>query len=187
MGRSTSRFLYLEERIEIPENVSVEISGRRVKVSGPKGSIEKDFSFARSVIIEKSGNEIIVKSYLGRSREKAIVRTIASRIRNMVRGVRGGYRYYLKIIFTHFPMNVSVEDGKVVIRRILGGSDVRIAKILEGVKVEIKDRDIIVEGVDLEAVSQTAANIERAARITGFDKRVVMDGIYIYKREVIEG
>ncbi|MEZ0290456.1 MAG: 50S ribosomal protein L6 [Sulfolobales archaeon] len=185
MGGKTARFVYLEERVEIPENVTVEISGKKVRVSGSRGVVERDFSFAKRIVIEKSDSEIVVKSYLGRSRERATLRSIAAHIRNMIRGVTKGYRYYLKIIFTHFPMSVSVEGDEVVVRRLLGGNDVKRAKILSGVKVQIKDRDIIVEGVDLEAVSQTAANIERAAKITGFDRRVVMDGIYIYKKEVI--
>jgi large subunit ribosomal protein L6 len=56
---------------------------------------------------------------------------------------------------------------------------------LPGVKVTVKDRDIIVEGADLEAVAQTAANIEKATKIKDKDRRIFVDGIYIYKKEVI--
>ena len=36
-----------------------------------------------------------------------------------------------------------------------------------------------IEGNDIEAVGQTAANLERATSRGGFDKRVFQDGIYI--------
>jgi len=53
---------------------------------------------------------------------------------------------------------------------------------LPGVKVNVKGDEIVVEGVDLENVAQTAANIEQASKIRGFDKRIFGDGIYIYSK-----
>ncbi len=187
MGSKKAFFIKYEERVKIPENVSVEINGKKVVVKGPKEVVEKNFDHAKrvNIYIDQENNEVVVSSYLGRSFEKALVGTIAAHIRNMFIGVMKGYRYYLKIIFKHFPINVSIEDDKVVISRLLGGRDVKYAKIIGNVKVQIKDRDIIVEGIDLDAVSQTAANIENAAKVKGFDRRIVIDGIYIYKKEII--
>jgi large subunit ribosomal protein L6 len=48
--------------------------------------------------------------------------------------------------------------------------------------VKIEPEDIIVEGVNLEDVSQTAANIEQATRIRRKDPRVFLDGIYVYEK-----
>lgn len=185
MGGATARFVMVEERVKIPEGVEVTIEGKRISVRGPKGEITRDFSHARRVLISREDGDIVVRSYMGKSREKALVYTIASHIKNMFIGVTKGYRYYLKIIYTHFSIGVSVEKDRVVITRYLGGQDVRVAKILPGVKVTVKDRDIIVEGADLEAVAQTAANIEKATRVKDKDRRIFVDGIYIYKKEVI--
>jgi len=187
VGGLTSRFVLAEERVEIPEGVEVSIEGKRVVVRGPKGEVSRDFSHARGIAILREGREVVVRSYMGKSREKALVYTIASHIRNMFTGATKGYRYYLKIIFTHFSMGVSVEGDRVVITRFLGGQDVRVAKILPGVRVRVdeKEREIVVEGADLEAVAQTAANIERATRVRDKDRRIFVDGIYIYKKEVI--
>ena len=185
MGGRIARFVKIEERIRVPEGVEVSIDGKAVKVKGPKGEVSKNFSHAKRVSISLEDGEVVVRSYMGRSREKSLVYTVASHIKNMITGVTRGYRYYLKIIFTHFSIGVSVEGDRVVITRFLGGQDIRVAKILPGVRVSVKDRDIIVEGADLEAVSQTAANIESATRVRGKDRRIFVDGIYIYKREVI--
>lgn len=185
MGGRTARFVKLEERIKIPSGVEVSVRDKLVSIKGPKGEVSRDFSHARRVSISVENGEVVVRSYMGRSRERSLVYTIASHIENMITGVTKGYRYYLKIIFTHFSMGVTVEKDRVVITRFLGGQDVRVAKILPGVRVSVKDRDIIVEGPDLEAVAQTAANIESATRISDKDRRIFVDGIYIYKREVI--
>jgi large subunit ribosomal protein L6 len=48
--------------------------------------------------------------------------------------------------------------------------------------VKIEPEDIIVEGINLEDVSQTAANIEQATRVRRKDPRVFLDGIYVYER-----
>jgi len=39
---------------------------------------------------------------------------------------------------------------------------------------------VIVEGIDIEHVGQTAANIELATKVKDKDRRVFADGIYIY-------
>ncbi|MEB3846499.1 MAG: 50S ribosomal protein L6, partial [Desulfurococcales archaeon] len=74
----------------------------------------------------------------------------------------------------------------LIISNFLGEKAPRIAKILPGAKVTVKGSDVIVEGIDIEVVGQTAANIEMATKITDRDRRKFMDGIYIYEKEVIE-
>ena len=91
----------------------------------------------------------------------------------------------MKIIFSHFPINVKVVGDRVEIHNFIGEKAPRIAKILPGVTVKVQGRDLIVEGIDIEKVAQTAANIEQATKIKDFDRRVFMDGIYIYQKEVM--
>jgi large subunit ribosomal protein L6 len=49
------------------------------------------------------------------------------------------------------------------------------------VKVENKT-EVVVSGADKEKVGQTSANIERACRIRGRDRRVFQDGVYIVEK-----
>ncbi|RLI07546.1 50S ribosomal protein L6, partial [Candidatus Bathyarchaeota archaeon] len=104
--------------------------------------------------------------------------------RNMITGVMRGFTYKMKIVFTHFPIQVSVEGDKVVIRNFLGEKAPRVAKIMPGVVVEVQKEDVLVKGIDIEAVGQTAANIEQATKIKGKDNRVFLDGIYIYEKHM---
>ncbi|MEM2629230.1 MAG: 50S ribosomal protein L6, partial [Acidilobaceae archaeon] len=51
-----AREVHVSREVVIPEGVSVEVEGLRVKVKGPKGEILKDFSHARGVNIRVEGN-----------------------------------------------------------------------------------------------------------------------------------
>ncbi|AWR97298.1 50S ribosomal protein L6 [Acidianus sulfidivorans JP7] len=174
------------ESIKIPDGISVSFNNGKIIVKGKKGELQKDFSQLRGIEISIKDNIITLQTTFANKRAKAVVYTILRHIQNMFTGVTKGYRYYLKIISTHFPMSVKVVGNEVQITNLIGEKNIRKAKILEGVKVTIKGEDIIVEGIDLEKVAQTAANIEQASKISGFDRRVFGDGIFIYKKEVIE-
>ncbi len=176
--------VYLHVSVDIPEGVEVEISDMKVKVKGPKGELERDFSHARGIIIRKEEGKVIVETFFANARKRALVRTIAAHIRNMITGVTKGFRYKLKIIYSHFPMNIQVKGDKVVISNFLGEKAPRIAKIMPGVTVKVQGQDVIVEGIDIEKVAQTAANLELATKVKDKDRRKFVDGIYIYAREV---
>lgn len=178
-----AKAVHIIEEVEIPENVNVEISGYTVKVSGPKGELTKDFSHARGIMLRKENNRVFVEAYFANRRIKALVGTIAAHIRNMIHGVTRGYRYKLKIIYSHFPISVVVDESERIVRikNFLGEKADRIARIVGGdVKVKVEGEDVIVEGIDIEHVGQTAANIELATKVRGKDRRVFSDGIYIY-------
>jgi len=167
--------------VEIPEGVEVEVDGKKVRVKGPLGELVRDFSHA-PVDIRLDGREVVVEAYWPKKRERAMIGTVAAHIKNMITGVTKGFTYKLKIVFTHFPIQVTVEGDKVVIRNFLGERAPRVAKIMPGVKVEVTKEDVIVKGIDIEAVGQTAANIEQATKIKEKDLRVFLDGIYIYEK-----
>ncbi len=174
---------YVVERIPIPPGVSVDVEEpARATVRGPKGVLTKDFSHAK-VYIRTSNSTILVESYIKGKRGESACRTIASHVRNMIKGVVEGFTYKLKIVYSHFPVSVKVEGDKVVIENFMGEKSKRVAKIVGNVKVQVKGDDVVVEGIDLEQVAQTAANIEQASRIRDRDSRIFMDGIYIYERK----
>jgi len=173
--------------IQIPEGVEVEIEGRKVRVRGPKGAIERELWHPGvQIAIDESMNEVFIRTESTRKKQKAIAGTFASHINNMITGVREGFFYRLKAVHAHFPIQVAVtKDGRgVSISNFLGERRPRIAKLMDGVKVEIRGSEILVSGVDKEAVGQSAANIEQATRIKGYDPRVFQDGIYLVEKGV---
>lgn len=173
----------VEERtIEIPENVTIKVEGKVVEVVGKKGRLVRDFSHA-PISIRLENDLIIVRSEWPRKREAALVGTVYSHIRNMIIGVTEGFTYKLKIVFSHFPISVKVDGKRVIIDNFTGERSSRIAKIVGDVKVKVESEDIVVQGINLESVSQTAANIEQATKIKKKDPRVFLDGIYVYERK----
>jgi large subunit ribosomal protein L6 len=186
------RLVHIVKDVHVPENVDVVIEGKKVTVTGPKGSLTRDFSYARGVMIkyDPEGRRVIIESYFAKRNLKAVAFSIAAHIKNMIDGVTKGFRYRMKIVFTHFPITVRVDEGNkvVYIENFLGERKPREAKIYGDVKVRLEGRnDIVVEGIDIEKVGQTAANIELATKIKDRDPRIFVDGIYIYKREYMEG
>ncbi|MBU5557826.1 MAG: 50S ribosomal protein L6 [Candidatus Aenigmatarchaeota archaeon] len=176
----------MEKIIPIKEGVSVEVTGSKVVVSGPKGKLERDFSsplFVGKIRIEKTDNAVKVSTNSYRRHVKAEVGCIASHIRNMIVGVTDGYKYTLQAVYMHFPFTVKVVGNEVVISNFLGERALRKAKIIGDTKVDVHGEQITVSGNDVEAVGQTAANIERATAIPARDRRVFQDGIFLIKRE----
>jgi large subunit ribosomal protein L6 len=167
--------------IQIPDGVAVSVENRAVTVKGSKATLTRDFSYA-SVSIETDGKTVRVWAEWPRKKEAALVGTIESHIKNMITGVTKGYTYKLKIVFSHFPITVKVQDKSVLIENFTGERRARKAKILGDIKVKVEPEDLIVQGAKLEDVSQTAANIERITKVTNKDPRVFLDGIYVYER-----
>ncbi len=175
-----ARFETLQRTISIPDEVTVELGEKSVKVKGPLGTLQEDLSHL-PVSIAKTGQEIQLSVTWPRKREIGMLGTAAAHIRNMIRGVTKGYRYNLRTVYAHFPVTVKVDEKTKTLRveNFTGEKTPRTAQILEGVKVVVKGDDITVEGIDLKSVSQTAANIQNATKIKKKDLRVFLDGIYV--------
>ncbi|MEM2092562.1 MAG: 50S ribosomal protein L6 [Candidatus Bathyarchaeia archaeon] len=168
-------------RVKVPEGVKVNVVGKTVEVIGERGRLTRDFS-DHPVNIRIIDGEVEVSALWPRRREKACVGTVAAHIRNMIRGVTKGFTYKLKIVFAHFPISVKVDGDRVLIENFMGERAPRIAKIVGSTKVIVKGDDVIVQGINLEEVSQTAANIEQATKIKNRDPRRFLDGIYVYEK-----
>jgi large subunit ribosomal protein L6 len=77
---------------------------------------------------------------------------------------------------------VKTKENTVSIENFTGERSPRFVKIIGDVKVSVKEDDIMVQGINLEDVSQTAANIEQATKVKSKDPRVFLDGIFIYEK-----
>lgn len=175
------RTIETTKTVEIPEDVEVKLNGRIVTVTGRNGELTRDFSHA-PVSINLEGNRVIVQANWPRKKEAAIVGTIRSHIHNMIKGSKTGFTYKLMSVFSHFPITVKVDGRTILIENFTGERSPRKAKIIGAARVTVKGEDITVQGINIEEVSQTAANIERAAKVKKKDHRVFLDGIYVYER-----
>jgi len=167
--------------VEIPEDVEGKLEGRIVTIKGEKGELTRDFSHA-PINIQLEGKTVTVQASWPRKKEAALVGTVRSHIQNMIKGVTKGFTYKLKIVFSHFPITVKIKEKTLTIENFTGERNPRKAKIMGDTKVTVKGDDIIVQGINLEDVSQTAANIQNATKIRRKDPRVFLDGIYVYEK-----
>lgn len=172
----------IETIVDIPKNVNVTLEGKKITVNGSKGKVIKDFTHT-NLHLEKNDENIRIWIANPRKRQTAQVNTLSSHIKNMIKGVDEGFTYRLKIVFIHFPMTIRIQENILTIENFIGERQARTAKILPNVKIQIDGDDIIVEGPDIDTVSQTAANIQQATKIRNKDLRKFLDGIYVYSRE----
>jgi len=169
----------IQQEVELPEGVEVEIEGNKVKFRKQDKEVEKVLP---GVLIEKKENKLIVRTTRSTKREVKQVNTILSHIRNLILGLEEDFFYKLQICSVHFPMNISVKENFVIVKNFLGETKERKAKILEGVEVKIDKDIIIVSSANKELAGQTAANIEKTTRTKTKDRRIFQDGIFMIER-----
>jgi large subunit ribosomal protein L6 len=171
----------MELKIQIPEGVEINLENDEVKVKGPKGEVSR--KFANGFEITKKDNELMLKGKSDRRKDKAVLGTTVAHIKNMIHGVTDGITYRMKVVYSHFPVNLKVQGNQLLIDNFMGENHPRRTAILDGVNVDIKGQDLTITGIDKEKVSQTAANIEQITRVKNKDLRVFQDGIYITEKD----
>ncbi|KAM0750706.1 large subunit ribosomal protein L9e, variant [Meredithblackwellia eburnea MCA 4105] len=191
--------IYKEESLDIPEGVTVTIKSRFVTVTGPRGTLQKNIQhidMSMRVIpspsaTSKTGSKVSLVVWHGGRKHVACLRTVRSAIENMIQGVRYGFRYKMRLVYAHFPINVIIGDDKkkVEIRNFLGEKTVRHVPMLEGVTITestAQKDEIIIDGNDIDKVSQSAASIHGSCLVKRKDIRKFLDGIYVSERTTVD-
>ena len=127
-------------------------------------------------------NTISIEIHHGNRKNVATLRTVRSLINNLIIGVTKGFKYKMRYVYAHFPINVNLEKNnetglwEVEIRNFIGEKYVRRVIMAEGVDVEIsksqKD-ELLLMGNSLENVSQSAADIQQICKVRNKDIRKV--------------
>ena len=188
------RLINREIKLKVPEGVKVtECKSRKITVVGPRGTLKRDFHHIPKLdlVLSEDGKTVISTMWLASNKRSSALRTVVSHISNLFDGVTKGFRYKMRAVYAHFPVNIAIEkNGTVVeIRNFLGEKRTRVCNMLEGVKAyrddSVKDC-IVMEGNDIDNVSQSAALIHMACLVKNKDIRKFLDGIYVSERGTIE-
>ena len=119
----------MEKTVEIPDGVEITINGLAIALKGSKGQLSRDFSDPRLtglIKIEMKGKKVHVTSLSASKKTEtnkkmgAIAGSIAAHIRNMSHGVKTGYKYDMKILYTHFPITVTLSGKEVQVKNFFG-------------------------------------------------------------------
>jgi large subunit ribosomal protein L6 len=166
--------------VDIPEGAICEFNSSTGVLSCKKGDVElKKKISLQNTDVKVDGTKIKFTCEKANKKSIAMIKSHAGHVNNMFKGIEEKFVYEMEVVHVHFPITAKVEGSKVAISNYLGEKINRTAKILDGVNVEINGQKINVSGNDIERTGQTAANIEKASRVRGRDKRVFQDGIYI--------
>ena len=164
--------------IEVPEGIGCEFVEGTLKCKKREKELQKEISIL-GASLKVEGNKISIVCEKANKKDIAIIKANEGHIKNMFAGIEEDFVYELEICNVHFPMTVKAEGDKITISNFLGEKIDRVAKIISGVEVEIKGSKIIVSGSDIEKTGQTAANIEKAAKVPNKDRRIFQDGIFM--------
>ncbi|PQE06385.1 ribosomal L6 protein [Rutstroemia sp. NJR-2017a WRK4] len=188
------KYIHSEETLTVPEGVKVAIKSRLVTVEGPRGKLHKDLSHLAVNFSQPKKDTIKIELHHGARKNVATLRTVRTLINNLIIGVTKGYKYKMRYVYAHFPINVNFEknaDGitEVEIRNFIGEKIVRKVTMRNGVSVEAsanqKD-ELQLSGNSLEDVSQCAADIQQICRVRNKDIRKFLDGLYVSEKGHIE-
>jgi len=186
------RDIHKTEELEIPSGVDVTIKSRLITVTGPRGTLTKNVRHVDMDIrvVKDKTTVVTLGVWQGGRKHVACLRTIRTLINNMVIGVTKGFRYKMRSVYAHFPINCIIqENGAVVeIRNFLGEKTVRHVNMLSGVAVSessAQKDELILEGNDIDNVSQSAASIQGICRVRNKDIRKFLDGIYVSDKGTI--
>lgn len=179
------------QTMDIPDNVKVKVDAKIVVVEGPRGKLTRNFKHLNlDFQLQEGGRKLKVDAWFGSRRTMAAIRTAISHVQNLITGVTKGYRYKMRFVYAHFPINASItsESTAIEIRNFLGEKKVRKVDMLDGVKIirseKVKD-ELILDGNDVELVSRSAALINQKCHVKNKDIRKFLDGIYVSEKGTI--
>lgn len=180
------RKILTSDKVDIPEGVEVTVKSRVVTVKGPKGEpLVRSFKHQFVDFQLVNPRLLKVELWFGTTKQSAVVRTICSTIKNLIIGVTQGYRYKMRLVYAHFPINITLDEkeGKwIEIRNFLGEKRLRRVEALQGVTIkrsdDVKDQ-LEIEGSDVNNVSLTCALIQQICHVRHKDIRKFLDGIYV--------
>lgn len=145
------------------------------KLTKNLGHIAVSFSQPKSGFVK-------IEIHHGSRKNVAALRTVRTLINNLIIGVTKGFKYKMRYVYAHFPINVNLDKNsetglfEVEIRNFIGEKIVRRVVMQGGVEATIsanqKD-ELVLSGNSLEAVSQSAADIQQICKVRNKDIRKV--------------
>jgi large subunit ribosomal protein L6 len=142
-----------KREIPIPSGVKVSWDGKVFEVSGPKGTVKKEFR--DDIIITAGEKAISLKAKRNDKFSKSLWGTYASHIKNMLKGVREPYQKKLILEGVGFKSEVAGKQMKFA----LGFSHPVAVPIPEGITAAAEKNDITITGIDKDLVGTFAAGI----------------------------
>ncbi len=165
--------------IEIAKGVEITLNGQNVNVKGPKGSLSHTVHDLVSVKLEDGS--MTVRALNESKASNALSGTTRAVLQNLVIGVAEGFERKLQIVGVGYRAQAQGQK----LNLSLGFSHPVEYAIPDGISVETPTQtEIVVRGIDKQAVGQVAANIRAYRKPEPYKgKGVRYSGEQIVKKE----
>jgi len=147
-----------KQPVAIPAGVTVEVSGRTVKVRGPKGEVSQLIHPAITANLDKEKSRLLLKRQGDDRMLRTLHGTMRALVNNMVLGVTRGFTKVLEINGVGYQARMQGKELALVV----GFSQPVVMTPPAGVTVQLPSpTQIIVTGPDKQVVGEFAAEIRR--------------------------
>lgn len=165
--------------VELPTGVSASVSGQTIEVKGPKGT--RSFRATDDVTLKVEDNVVTVTPRGSSKRARQQWGMSRTMVANLVTGVTEGFKKELEIQGVGYRAQMQGNSLKLN----LGLShDVDYVAPSDVTVTAPKQTEIVVEGIDQQAVGQVAANIRAWRKPEPYKgKGIRYKGEFIFRKE----
>ncbi|MCT8330146.1 50S ribosomal protein L6 [Albidovulum sediminis] len=165
--------------VPVPAGVTTSISGQKVEVKGPKGTLT--FTATDDVTITMADGAVTVTPRGTSKRARQQWGMSRSMIENLMTGVTSGFKKELEIQGVGY--RAAIQGN--ILKLSLGYSHEVNFEVPKGVTVTTpKQTEIVVEGIDAQQVGQVAANIREWRGPEPYKgKGIRYKGEFIFRKE----
>lgn len=142
--------------IAVPNNVKVEVTGRKVSVEGPLGKLELEHRPEIEVRWDDAAKQLLVARRSDERMARSLHGLTRAMINNMVQGVVTGYEKRLEIVGVGYLGSLK---GDILSLRLGYANEVH-KKVPKGLQVTCPDQThIVIKGCDKQLVGEFAAEV----------------------------
>ncbi|KAG5049178.1 hypothetical protein JHK85_010281 [Glycine max] len=98
---------------------------------------------------ENGKRKLKIDAWFGSRKTSVAIRTALSHVENLITDVTKGYRYKMRFVYAHFPINASIGNNKF------------IEIVLLGLVIDLVKDELILDGNDIELVSRSCTLINQ--------------------------
>ena len=142
--------------IPVPDGVTVDISGQKVAVTGPKGTLEHVVT--EPIRIAEEDGSLVVTRPTDRGPHRALHGLSRTLVANMVTGVTEGFQRKLELVGVGYRAALKGKNLELAV----GFSHPVTFEPPEGITFEVPEvTQIVVSGINKQQVGQIASEIRR--------------------------
>jgi large subunit ribosomal protein L6 len=138
--------------VKVPDKVDVTLASGEITVKGPLGTLSR--KFGPEVSVERQGDQLVFKA--ANDEARAMHGTLRALVAGMVQGVTAGFEKRLQLVGVGYRAQAAGDK----LNLSLGFSHPIVHAMPKGVTVTTPvQTEIVVKGIDKQAVGQVAAEI----------------------------